>query len=651
MLTLGTAASLLSAGNVLNNRIKTAPNEPFAPLYGGDAYQSDGLAAANAAFTAAARARGPIAEQPQVRAAVERPHMGHYSDLAGTFLPANDAFHGNMVPFYGQRVKQNLDPNANSTILETYTGSGGTQRCSKREQPSFSDQSPAPIHGMGNVTDFIQSRNVQSHLYNNVQPFEQVRVGPGLNQGFTNRPSGGFHDLSVQQAAMPKSVDELRAGSQPKLSFEGRLLPGGNSSERGLVPAPTTYKDPLIVTACNRELLPTRAAVTAHKSVPITFVKPTERGSEEPYLPPAVAVVPAKGEQGELTAWRRKQEACEPPVGALYTSAGPTEGDDHGRSAIQLGPSVREYMHEPSRPGILSAVVKALTAPFTDVARSNMKDLNLLPAREFGVGIQPQLPSKGTTYDPSDATRTTIKETLIHDVHEGYITGPKCIYEYKANDVRTTMRQTLANVEAANLKTHNRGKLGPTQKPRTTVRETVIREGAIGIAKGVTQPGSASFIVRSQNRETTTIDDYVGAADMAGAVGGYHVSPANAPMTGREVPHEYMGPAQSAHLSDMLQDADRAARVNDHRELVLEGRTPTLSGPKTYVGGSDALHESAPADRCVGQMSTPIQRVFQETPCAESLNPTIDRNVYVEKGRLDPALVESLRSNPYIPRN
>jgi hypothetical protein len=637
----------MGAGSVLNGRLRNGQQEPFAPLHSGDQYQADGLQMAAQAFAAAAQARGPLINDPSVRAAVDRPHAGHYSSLAGKYLPAEDAFHGNMVPFFGQRVKQSMDPNANTTILETYTGAAGTQ-CQKREQASFTDNVPAPVNGMGSVTDFMQSRQLASRTYNNMQPFEQVRVGPGLGAGFTDRPSGGFHDFSIQHAVMPKNIDELRTDSKPKLTYEGRTLPATAAAQRGIIPGPVQYKADRFFTECQREQLPTRATITAQKSVPITFLKPTDRGFAEGYIAPAPAPVPMAGDDGEATAMRRKQqEACEPPMGGLYTAQGPS--DDYGRAAIDAGPSVREYMHVPSRPGLITSLVKAITSPLSDAPRAGLKDLYLLPARDFGVGVQAQMPAKPTTYDPSDATRTTIKETLIHDVHEGYLTGPRCIYEYNGNEVRTTMKQTLGNAEAANLRARNKGKLGPTEKARTTLRETVIREGTLGAAQGPTKPGDTSFIVRAQNRETMQ-DEYMGAADRAGA-GGYEVAPADAPFTTRELQNEHFGPAQSAHVAGMVQDADRAARVNDHREIVLQGRMPTLSGPKGFLGGSEAIVETAPKDRCVGQLSMPLERVMQEPPTTSGVNLTQDRNVYMEQGRLDPAILSALSDNPFIPLN
>jgi hypothetical protein len=64
---------------------------------------------------------------------------------------------------------------------------------------------------------------------NNVFPIEQVRVGPGANDGYTNLGKGGFQQDQIREYALPKTTDELRFDSKPKLSYEPPVIPGQNS--------------------------------------------------------------------------------------------------------------------------------------------------------------------------------------------------------------------------------------------------------------------------------------------------------------------------------------------------------------------------------------------------------------------------------------
>ena len=63
-------------------------------------------------------------------------------------------------------------------------------------------------------------------------PVEKIYVGPGLNEGFESQPSGGFHP-DTRDYAMPRTTDELRVKTNPKQSFEGRILPGQGIAKRG----------------------------------------------------------------------------------------------------------------------------------------------------------------------------------------------------------------------------------------------------------------------------------------------------------------------------------------------------------------------------------------------------------------------------------
>jgi hypothetical protein len=113
--------------------------------------------------------------------------------------------------------------------LDTYTGRGASTFYHKQEEKSFYDTKPGTGQpfGMQNESDFMQSRMVSSLRTNNVFPIEQTQVGPGLNDGYTNLPSGGYQQFTaLQEYALPKTTDELRVVNKPKLTYEGVVVPG-----------------------------------------------------------------------------------------------------------------------------------------------------------------------------------------------------------------------------------------------------------------------------------------------------------------------------------------------------------------------------------------------------------------------------------------
>jgi len=158
-----------------------------------------------------------------------------------------DTGHSNMVPFFGAHVTQSTYSGATSSLLDKYTGQGKDTFFHKDETPAFF----APETGNGNPfgvqieTDFEQSRQVSSMRMNNVFPVERVQVGPGVNDGYTNLPSGGYQQFTAaQEYALPPTTDELRVKSKPKLTYEGEVVPGAHYVTEMGIQAPVKKNRP-----------------------------------------------------------------------------------------------------------------------------------------------------------------------------------------------------------------------------------------------------------------------------------------------------------------------------------------------------------------------------------------------------------------------
>lgn len=137
--------------------------------------------------------------------------------------------HNNEVPFFGPRVTQSMYSGATDTVLDNHTGAG-KEYFQKREVLSFYDAKPGSGKPFGNPneSEFMQSRMVSGQNMKNVFPIEQVQVGPGANDGYTNLPKGGFQQDQLREYAVPKNTDELRVVTKPKLSYEPPVIPGAN---------------------------------------------------------------------------------------------------------------------------------------------------------------------------------------------------------------------------------------------------------------------------------------------------------------------------------------------------------------------------------------------------------------------------------------
>lgn len=138
--------------------------------------------------------------------------------------------HNNMVPFFGANVTQTTYSGATDGILDTYTGTGKNTFFHKEEAPAmFKPEAGTGLPwGKQVETDFEQSRMVTSLAMKNVFPIEPVLVGPGVNDGYTNLPSGGYQQDSIRDFALPKTTDEIRVENKPKLTYSADPIPGAH---------------------------------------------------------------------------------------------------------------------------------------------------------------------------------------------------------------------------------------------------------------------------------------------------------------------------------------------------------------------------------------------------------------------------------------
>lgn len=136
--------------------------------------------------------------------------------------------HGNMVPFFGASQTQSMYSGATDGILDLYTGAGKQTFHHKEEAPAFFK----PEVGTGRPwkapveTEWEQERQVTSLAMKNTFPINQIQVGPGVNDGYTNLPSGGYNQDSMREYALPKTTDELRVANKAKVTYTSDPTPG-----------------------------------------------------------------------------------------------------------------------------------------------------------------------------------------------------------------------------------------------------------------------------------------------------------------------------------------------------------------------------------------------------------------------------------------
>jgi hypothetical protein len=138
--------------------------------------------------------------------------------------------HNNLVPFFGGSIRQNVETFTNESKLDNYTGNTSTF-FHKQEQPQFFDN-VAEMGVIGNtktplLTDNIElDRFIPSVYRQNEKPFYEERVAAPI--------SGTINDPVTKAGGEFKSIDELRAGNKPQISYSARNNSGQFGSVRGI---------------------------------------------------------------------------------------------------------------------------------------------------------------------------------------------------------------------------------------------------------------------------------------------------------------------------------------------------------------------------------------------------------------------------------
>jgi hypothetical protein len=152
---------------------------------------------------------------------------GNYYSMTGESVDGNYFSHNNMVPFFGSR-KRDIHTGANSyeSALDNMNGTGSQIIIKKEQSPMF-----APVEnlqwafGAPNTTDFERSRMNVSMKMENVKPFAEQKVGPGLDLGYTTEGNGGYNSgMAAREKWVDRDVDQLRVLNKPKSS--GYLMYG-----------------------------------------------------------------------------------------------------------------------------------------------------------------------------------------------------------------------------------------------------------------------------------------------------------------------------------------------------------------------------------------------------------------------------------------
>ncbi len=360
-------------------------------------------------------------------------NIQQFYSLSGDYMDTKMFTHNNMVPFNGAKPRGQVYNNNNAeTILDNYVGNG-SQVIKKIEQaPLFKPQENVQwTYGMPDMSDFYQSRQNPVNRNNMVKPFESIRVGPGLDKGYTADGSHGFNaGMEARDKWLPKTVDELRVATNPKQEYDLNGLQGPAQSQIknvGIEGKVEKYRPDTFFINTQDRWLTTTGAEKAGQLVPDYIVKPSTRNETTTYqhgTPNAVlktaSYVPTRHEDSKRT----QLEGFD--VGhSVATKSAPLQHlavDNHHSSHTNYENN-RSVNQQPQTFGSgFSSAIGAVIAPIMDILKPSRKEEYSCNMRVYG-NIAGEVPGN-YVLTPGDAPNTTIKETTLYQPN-GYINNQK----------------------------------------------------------------------------------------------------------------------------------------------------------------------------------------------------------------------------------
>jgi hypothetical protein len=342
--------------------------------------------------------------------------------LTGKPINVDNFEHNNMVPFFGARLRgSTADANTHESILDGYSGTGSQKICKEERAPLFAPQADMQYpNGMPDNSDFIKSRMNPGTQMSNVKPWEEVRVAPGLNQGFTSCGSNGFNSgMEARDMWVDRNVDQLRTTNNPKLTYSLENHEGPSYSWN--VQQPPDAKTYGRV----EKFLPDKFYLnTPDRWFTTTGLEKAQSGRPEEMMKDQSRVCTTSeyfGTDSNINGTKQYAPEFYEPARRTTNDLGgvdcvsyngkndPTKMDHRGvgrmsttnRSIIKPAPFLGT---------MINGALKAVVAPILEAVRPSRKENVVGTIRPSG-NVQNGVGSIGVAYNPADRTPTTIRET------------------------------------------------------------------------------------------------------------------------------------------------------------------------------------------------------------------------------------------------
>lgn len=556
-------------------------------------------------------------------------------NLSGMKMEKQDYIHNNMVPFLKGNVTQNVDVERMSNYTDRMSGNDSLYM-KKTEvpclfKPTINDQ--VCSRGMRNNDEFLKSRVVDPLSRNNEFPIQQIRVGPGLNRGYSSAGVGGFQQTDALRYAAPPDLQANKPKTDQtsktfQIPFQGPKT--NNVTKRSMTE--NVVKN-----------LPERTFEQNKENFFVTtgaYTKPTERSNQN--------VKETNAPLGHI----------EYTGGAKDTVNLQNTNDDYGKANVVVYDNERNNYETKTVVTNLTSLVNAVVNPLVDTMKNSIKEYLIDAPRQEGM-MNPQMPQAVTVHDPNDITRTTIKETTIHDAEKLNLKGEDGTYSSIQDDAKTTTKETLIHDSAKlNVKAGEGTYTEIQDKARTTTNETLAVKDVYRNIGGVvykTVAYSTDLVAKTTTKETTIhkTEGFLGGI-LEGLFGGYLSSKPFAKDTNKQSTHnEYIGSGNTNVKEQISHLATDNAEIDGTREKILMDAGHTPNGGQSSLSKINNGNINMKSNKSIVESLAPrkthnVEKVYQATPNSNVNGITKESsqlNSY--KNRLDKDTLSALKTNPF----
>ena len=339
--------------------------------------------------------------------------------LTGKPIAIDKFKHNNMVPFFGAKVKgATANRDVNEGVLDNLMGVGSQQFKKQEQSPLFEPQSNLQYaNGAPNMSDFMQSRVNPAMKMSNVKPWQEIHVAPGLDKGYTTQGGNGFNSgLEARDKWLPKTVNELRVDTNPKMTFG--LLGHEGPGDSYVKNSPTIQTqgkvekylpDKYYASGPERWLTTTgiEKAQTARGIEVLQAVNRTTTTAE--YFGNGHADTDAGYVKSEYEMARRPVLSATDIANPSAIGAYKATVADYGVQGYKSLPNNRSTTNGGNNFGSINSMLKAVVSPLMDIMRPSRKENAIGNLRPYGNSNNTTVPN-GVVFNPADRTKTTIRE-------------------------------------------------------------------------------------------------------------------------------------------------------------------------------------------------------------------------------------------------